>query len=64
MKFISAAELRSKLDEARCMNEETIAFIESLQDEVQDLRDALSEARDSRSNQRIRLMPSASGMHE
>ena len=33
------------------MNEEADAFIESLQDEVQDLRDALSEARDSRHNQ-------------
>ena len=49
--IISAAGLLSELNEARCMNEEADAFIEGLQDEVQDLRDALSEVRDSHNNQ-------------
>ena len=48
--IISAAELLSELNESRCINEEADAFIEGLQDEVQDLRDALSEARDLHTN--------------
>ena len=42
----NAAELQSELNESRCINEEADAFIEGLQDEVQDLRDALGEVRD------------------
>ena len=44
---VSAAELQSELDEIAFMNEEANAFIEGLQDEVQDLRDALGEVKDS-----------------
>ena len=46
----NAAELQSELNESRCINEEADAFIEGLQDEVQDLRDALSEVRDLHNN--------------
>ena len=49
--IISAAELRSELDEARCMNEEADEFIKGLQDEVQVLKDTLREAQDSKTNQ-------------
>ena len=48
---ISAADLQSELNEVTYMNEEADAFIEGLQEEVQDLKDALSEAQDSQSNQ-------------
>ena len=48
---ISAADLQSELNEVTYMNEEADAFIEGLQEEVQDLKDALSEAQDSQNNQ-------------
>ena len=50
---ISAAKLLSELNEVTYMNmnEEADAFIEGLQEEVQDLKDALSEAQDSQNNQ-------------
>ncbi|KAL5508868.1 hypothetical protein EMCRGX_G004128 [Ephydatia muelleri] len=47
---ISAADLQSELNEVTYMNEEADAFIEGLQEEVQDLKDALSEAQDSQNN--------------
>ena len=62
---ISAADLQSELNEVTYLNEEADAFIEGLQEEVQDLKDALSEAQDSQNNPGgIRLMQSATGMHE
>eukprot|EP00731_Ephydatia_muelleri_P021708 Em0014g299a len=47
---ISAADLQSELNEVTYLNEEADAFIEGLQEEVQDLKDALSEAQDSQNN--------------
>ena len=52
---ISAAELQSELNEVTYMNEEADAFIEGLQEEEQDLKDALSEAQDSQNNQRGKI---------